>query len=69
MFKLINANDLLVYLFTGGRYGRSQPQYVAEWLSTYAKANTRGVFRASVRHFLESVYGSTHNNGELESYA
>jgi integrase len=36
-----------------------------EWLRTYAKSNTKRVFLAGVRHFLESVYGKIENLEEL----
>ncbi len=47
----------------------AKPQYIEGWLATYAKQNTRRVFQAGVRHFLESVYASNVDNEALESYA
>jgi len=38
-----------------------QPQYIAEWLQTYAKPNTRRVFQAGVKHFLYNVYGEVNS--------
>ncbi|MEM3881687.1 MAG: site-specific integrase [Candidatus Bathyarchaeia archaeon] len=44
-------------------------QYINEWLSTYAKQNTRKVFRLGVKQFLNSVYEIDIDNSALESYA
>ena len=44
-------------------------QYIAEWLSTYAKPNTRRVFHAGVKHFLECIYDVMVDNGSLEQFA
>jgi len=43
-----------------------QTQYIRSWLDTYAKQNTKRVFQAGVKHFLESVYGEA---GDLERLA
>jgi len=43
--------------------------YIGGWLSTYAKPNTKRVFLAGVKHFLECVYGREVGNGELEQVA
>jgi integrase len=40
--------------------------YIGGWLSTYAKPNTKRVFLAGVKHFLECVYGKEIGNEELE---
>ncbi|MGF3573702.1 MAG: tyrosine-type recombinase/integrase [Candidatus Bathyarchaeia archaeon] len=48
---------------------QTKPQYIGTWLATYAKTNTKRVFQAGVRHFLESVYVCSIGNGELEDYA
>ena len=42
---------------------------LSTWLKTYAKPNTRRVFLAGVKHFLESAYGREFGNGELDQAA
>ncbi|MBS7612462.1 tyrosine-type recombinase/integrase [Candidatus Bathyarchaeota archaeon] len=47
----------------------AKPQYVTEWLQTYAKQNTRRVFKAGLLHFMESIYGTGALNRAVEEYA